>query len=142
MKHVLVVLALAMLLTPGCALLHAHSDEYKDSCKEAVRVSEALETNATRVAENNIILIANDTSRLVEAGEMTAEERTKVIEKAKEQATNVKKQALFIKAFCLLAKEESRDVDISESIKGLLENLNNTLPELEKFVDKLEEMCK
>lgn len=141
MRYFLVVL-LSSLLFQGCALFYVHTDEYKAVVDEAQKVADALDKNVERLGSNNVALLANDTQRLVDAGEMTAEARKQILDRAMEQAVTTKKQAVFIKDFADLAHKDANDVDLSEAIAALMSSVNEIVPEVEKFVDNIENLCK
>lgn len=140
MKKLCILIAMA-LLVPGCALLHSHPEEYVDAVKEAVMVSRALDVNVGRVSLNNVILLANDTEKLVAAGEMTEETRQELIQMASSQAKVSKRQSEFMKKFMDLVLADAKGKVLKpEDIKAFIEELKKVSPEFQNFVDKLAEM--
>jgi polyhydroxyalkanoate synthesis regulator phasin len=128
----------ALLLFPGCALLHTHPEEYVQATNDAVELVAALEANVARIADNNVALVIADTDKLVEAGEMTAEEAKKAVDIIREQSETVKAQAQFIHGYVRMAKT---DVDGDEpdlnALADALEDLAKILPQLKNLLDQL-----
>lgn len=140
MKHTILALALVALLVPGCALFQTYSDEYRDAVDEAAKVSVAVNKDVEKIVTNNIVLLANDTALRVDSGDLTEADRRTILEAATEQATKLKQQTLFLQRFSKLVKSECDGADVSDTIKEALEILNKIVPEIEKFVDRLEKM--
>ena len=140
MFRLVTIMLAALFLISGCALFHTHPDEYKSAMSEGKLVADALANNVDRVATNNIKLVAKDTQALVDAGKMTAKERTKVIEAVAKQSDITIQQAKYITLVVDLAMKEAHGGSISEEdIKKFTADVKKVGKEIQDFIKEIKE---
>ena len=133
MKKLLLAFLLIMLFGSGCALFHAHPDEYVTAIKVGQDTSLALTKNIGRIAANNVKLVSNDTQKLVDAGKMSPEDREVAIEAVASQGIKTVEQVRFIVLLIDLALMEATNNSLSEEdLKQFAASVKNIAKELSK----------